>query len=164
MAFTLRCIESECLRLCVSGSELEELLDLLWRFVESKQLGEWEDKTRGCDCLTALVDEIDGMRPRIGESASWPEHLRRMVYDAYGRHGSIAVIERFMRTLKSEGLRRVLVPLRLDAMCSAVASVVGWYNEVRPHEALAAQLRVKCTTGACRRTGYLGSNLPPAIR
>jgi Integrase core domain len=62
-----------------------------------------------------------GVKPRFG---------------AIGRHGSIAVIERFMRTLKSEGPRRVLVPLRLDEMCSAVASVVGWYNEVRPHEAL----------------------------
>ena len=62
-----------------------------------------------------------GVKPRFG---------------AIGRHGSIAVIERFMRTLKSEGLRRVLVPLRLDEMCSAVASVVGWYNEVRPHEAV----------------------------
>ena len=43
--------------------------------------------------------ERHGVQPRFG---------------AIGRYGSIAVIERFMRTLKSEGLRRVLVPLRLD--------------------------------------------------
>ena len=82
MAFALRCIESECNRLCVFDDELVEILDLLWLFVESKQLGEWEDKTRGCDSLMALVDEIDGMAPRTGQAA-WPEHLRRMVYDAY---------------------------------------------------------------------------------
>jgi integrase-like protein len=41
-----------------------------------------------------------------------------------------------MRTLKSEGLRQILVPLRLDAMCAAVASIVRWYNDLRPHEAL----------------------------
>jgi transposase InsO family protein len=63
----------------------------------------------------------NGVKPRFG---------------AVGRHGSIAVIERFMRTLKSEGLRQILVPLRLDAMCSAVASIVRWYNDLRPHEAL----------------------------
>jgi transposase InsO family protein len=68
---------------------------------------------------------------------SWcARHGVKPRFGAIGRHGSIAVIERFMRTLKSEGLRRVLVPLRLDAMCSAVASIVRWYNDVRPHEAL----------------------------
>ena len=33
-------------------------------------------------------------------------------FGAVGQYGSIAVIERFIRTLKDEGLRRILVPLR----------------------------------------------------
>ena len=41
-----------------------------------------------------------------------------------------------MRTLKSEALRKIIVPLRLDSMCSAVGLAVSWYNEHRPHEAL----------------------------
>ena len=65
--------------------------------------------------------ERNGVKPRFG---------------AIGRYGSIAIIERFMRTLKSEGLRRVLVPLRLDAMCACTARYIDWYNECRPHQAL----------------------------
>ena len=57
-------------------------------------------------------------------------------FGAVGRYGSIAVLERFMRTLKSEALRKFIVPLRLDSMCSVVGLAVSWYNEHRPHEAL----------------------------
>jgi transposase InsO family protein len=39
-----------------------------------------------------------GIKPRFG---------------AIGQYGSIAVIERFVRTLKEEGFRRILVPLNL---------------------------------------------------
>ena len=38
-----------------------------------------------------------GIRPRFG---------------AAGKHGSIAVVERFIRTMKDEGIRRILVPHR----------------------------------------------------
>jgi hypothetical protein len=38
-----------------------------------------------------------GIRPRFG---------------AVGKHGSIAVIERFVRSMKEEGMRRLLIPLR----------------------------------------------------
>ena len=63
-----------------------------------------------------------GVKPRFG---------------AVGRYGSIAVIERFMRTLKSEGLRRILVPLGLSEMRQATSAFIRWYNECRPHSSLA---------------------------
>jgi len=62
-----------------------------------------------------------GVRPRVG---------------AVGKYGSIAVVERFMRSLKSECTRRILVPLRLDTMRCELAFYVDWYNEHRPSQAL----------------------------
>ncbi len=59
-----------------------------------------------------------GIRPRFG---------------AIGKHGSIAIVERFIRSMKSECVRRILVPLRLDAMRREIASYATWYNEYRPH-------------------------------
>ena len=41
------------------------------------------------------------------------EHEVTPRFGAVGQHGSIALIERFIRTLKSEGLRRILLPLRV---------------------------------------------------
>jgi putative transposase len=61
-----------------------------------------------------------GIRPRFG---------------AVGQHGSIAVVERLIRTLK-EGIRRIVVPLRRDEMRQELLSLVEWYNEFRPHMTL----------------------------
>lgn len=60
----------------------------------------------------------------------------RLRYGAVGEQGSIAVLERFMRSMKSECTRHILVPLRLDAMREELACYVIWYNEHRPHQAL----------------------------
>jgi len=57
-------------------------------------------------------------------------------FGAVGKYGSIAVVERFMRSLKSECTRRILVPLRLDAMRRELTFYVHWYNQLRPSMAL----------------------------
>ena len=57
-------------------------------------------------------------------------------FGAIGKHGSIAVIERFIRSLKEEYLNRLLIPLRMDAMRQEVACYAHWYNEHRPHQSL----------------------------
>ena len=57
-------------------------------------------------------------------------------YGAVGEHGSIAIIERFIRSLKSECTRRISVPFRLDQMRDEVACYATWYNQHRPHTAL----------------------------
>ncbi len=62
-----------------------------------------------------------GIKPRFG---------------AVGKHGSIAVIERFIRTLKGEAMRRLLIPIRRDRFRRELQFFATWYNEHRPHSAL----------------------------
>jgi putative transposase len=57
-------------------------------------------------------------------------------YGAVGQHGAIAIVERFIRTLKG-GLRRlVLVPMGREAFRREINHFIDWYNESRPHTAL----------------------------
>ena len=62
-----------------------------------------------------------GIRPRFG---------------AVGRHGSIALIERFIRSMKEEGLRRMLLPLSRRNFRRELDLYTTWYNGRRPHTAL----------------------------
>jgi transposase InsO family protein len=62
-----------------------------------------------------------GIRPRFG---------------AVGKHGGIAVIERFVRSMKEEYLRRILLPLRETELRRELDLYVTWYNKHRPHTAL----------------------------
>jgi len=64
------------------------------------------------------------------------DHDVRARFGAVGRHGSIAVEERFIRTLKEEGLAHEIVPLRHTAFCASLARIEDWYNEVRPHPSM----------------------------
>jgi hypothetical protein len=60
-------------------------------------------------------------------------------FGAVGKKGSIAVIERFIRSLKRECLRVILVPLREQAILRELKLFADWYNEHRPHSALFGQ-------------------------
>ncbi len=56
-------------------------------------------------------------------------------FGAVGKHGSIAVVERFHRTVM-ELLRLITVP---EVQCQfelELGSIIDWYNEHRPHETL----------------------------
>jgi len=55
---------------------------------------------------------------------------------AVGKHGSIAVVERFIRSMKKEGLRRLLIPLCQITFLQQLWFYIAWYNEHRPHTAL----------------------------
>jgi transposase InsO family protein len=57
-------------------------------------------------------------------------------FGAIGQHGSIAVVERFILSLKNECTRRIIVPLRLAAFQIELTNYSRWYNEVRPHQCL----------------------------
>lgn len=57
-------------------------------------------------------------------------------YGAVGKHGSIAVVERFIRTMKDEATRRIVVPLRRARLQGELTSFVAWYKEHRPHTTL----------------------------
>jgi len=68
-----------------------------------------------------------------------------------------AVIERFVRTLKDEGLRRVLVPLNHRKMRDEVSAIIGWYNTHRPHSWLGGctpEERYRWISSACRRPRF----------
>jgi len=55
-------------------------------------------------------------------------------FDAVGKYGSLAVIERCVRTLKTECTRRlILVPYRLANFRQELALYCSWYNAHRPH-------------------------------
>jgi hypothetical protein len=56
-------------------------------------------------------------------------------FGAVGQHGSIAVVERFIRTLKTECTRRLfLMPMRKEAFRHELSGYAVWYNQHRPHE------------------------------
>jgi transposase InsO family protein len=65
--------------------------------------------------------EICGIRPRFG---------------AIGQHGSIAICERFIRTIKQECARRIVIPLATKAFEQELLMYALWYNEHRPHQSL----------------------------
>ena len=57
-------------------------------------------------------------------------------FGAIGQHGSIAVVERFILSLKNECTRRILVPLRIGAFREELFAYCRWFNEVLPHQSL----------------------------
>jgi transposase InsO family protein len=73
-----------------------------------------------------------GIRPRFG---------------AVGKYGSIATVERFIRALKGECTRRILVPLLLDGMRREISLYVGWYNGHRPNQALGGRTPLEAYHG-----------------
>ena len=66
-------------------------------------------------------------------------HGIRRRFGAVGKYGSIAVVERFIRTLKSECTRRILVPYRLADFQRELSWFLAWYNAERPHSGLGAR-------------------------
>jgi transposase InsO family protein len=57
-------------------------------------------------------------------------------FGAIGKYGSIAVIERLMRTIKSECTRKLLVSYRHDDVRRELGHFTKWYNQYRPHAGL----------------------------
>ena len=57
-------------------------------------------------------------------------------FGAVGQHGSIALIERFILTLKNESLRIILVPLRMAAFHRELTYFADWFDKSPPHSSL----------------------------
>ncbi len=57
-------------------------------------------------------------------------------FGAVGQHGSIALIERFILSLKNECTRIILVPLCIDEFPQKLRFYASWYNRNRPHSSL----------------------------
>jgi putative transposase len=70
---------------------------------------------------------------------NWCRHRGiRQRFGAVQKYGSISVIERLMRTMKSAALRRILVPIDRKAFFREVGLFVRWYDGQRPHSSLQA--------------------------
>ena len=73
-----------------------------------------------CDTFKGWCDD-QGITPRFG---------------AVGQHGSIALIERFILSLKNECTRVIFVPLRSETFHRELALLANWFNRARPHSSL----------------------------
>jgi putative transposase len=60
-------------------------------------------------------------------------------FGAIGQHGSIAVVERLILTLKQGIAWLLLVPLRREALRRELLEMTAWYNTERPHMSLNGQ-------------------------
>jgi transposase InsO family protein len=101
--------------------------------------------------VTAALDRImsaENVRPKhliVDQGSEFKcEHFEndwckarniRPRFGAVGQHGSIAVVERFHRTMK-DILRRIVIPEDQADFEREVGLVIEWYNEHRPHETL----------------------------
>ena len=54
-------------------------------------------------------------------------------FGAVGQHGSIALVERFILSLKNECTRRILMTLRKSVFSRELGWFADWFNEYRPH-------------------------------
>jgi very-short-patch-repair endonuclease len=72
-------------------------------------------------------------------------------FGGIGQHGSIAVVERSIRTLKSEGLRRFLLPLRREVMQAESSSSSAGTTQHGHTLVLLVQLRLRCATASSQR-------------
>ena len=66
-------------------------------------------------------------------------HRVQQRFGAIGKYGSLAVIERFIRSMKNECTRAILVPFSTAAFERELQHYLTWFNENRPHEWLGAR-------------------------
>jgi transposase InsO family protein len=101
--------------------------------------------------VTAALDRImsaEQMRPKhliVDQGSEFKcEHFEHVWckaldilprFGAVGKHGSIAVVERFHRTLR-ELLRLTTIPENQTEFEHELELIIDWYNEHRPHETL----------------------------
>ncbi len=83
-----------------------------------------------------IVCDRDGVFDCPGFRDWCERHGIKPRYGAVGRHGSLAVIERLIRTVKDECTRRIMVPLRVEKVRAELDAFFRWYNGQRPHMAL----------------------------
>ena len=58
-----------------------------------------------------------------------------MIYRAIAL-GSIALVERFILTMKQVLAQLPLIPLRRESFRNELTMIIQWYNEHRPHDSL----------------------------
>jgi hypothetical protein len=69
----------------------------------------------------------------------WREVAQRSPKCRERQHGSIAIVERFILSLKTECVSRILVSFRRDETRTELNLYLDWYNDARPHMSLASK-------------------------
>jgi transposase InsO family protein len=90
-----------------------------------------------------------GVRPRFG---------------AVGQHGSIAVVERFIRSMKHEAFARILVPMSLRLLARELDAYLVWYHEHRPHQGVGGRTPRDVLDAAGRSVTSRRQRAPPKRR
>jgi hypothetical protein len=87
----------------------------------------------GCDPAHLITDQ--GAQFTADHFRHWCRRrgIRRRC-GAVGRYGSIAVVERFIRSMKHECTRVILGPWRSTTLERELGGYVAWFNGDRPHE------------------------------
>ena len=119
--FSRKCILSKGFRKAPSTKAITETLDLAIAL---------------CGKAPKYIISDQGSQFRENYELWCDSHRIKPRFGALGQHGSIAVLERFNRTLKDELIRRILVPLRLSDFNEELIRYVIWYNGHRPHQYL----------------------------
>ena len=96
---------------------------------------------RVCRVLRSRPDHLvtdHGAQFTAGDFAAWCRRrgIRRR-FRAIGKYGSLAVVERFIRSMKAECARAILVPFRRAELEGELLAYIAWFNGDRPHAFLA---------------------------
>jgi hypothetical protein len=96
-----------------------------------------------------------------------PRPVTRPRFGALGKHGSLAVLERAIRTVK-EGLRRIIVPTKREAMRTELFFILDWYNHnaspAHPNEALLAEPEAMLVINAAKTILHYLDNKLTAVK
>lgn len=96
-----------------------------------RRVGRWPDHLIADRGPQFTSDELQDWCKRHGIGLRW---------GAIGQHGSIAVVERFIRTLKNDCTRLLtVVPLGPNAFARELDHFADWYNAERPHSRFGAR-------------------------
>ena len=85
-------------------------------------------------------------------------------YGAIGQSASIAIVERFIRSMKQECTRRLLVSASMAAMRHELELYATWYNVERPHMALDGNAPLEIWKGRVRRRRPFASKVVVVVR
>jgi transposase InsO family protein len=98
-----------------------------------------------------------------GEYRAWcKSHGVKPRFGAVGKHGSIALIERFIRSMKDECFRTTVVPLSVALVEQELKLWLVWYHEHRPHQGLAGKTPLEMRARRAKR--HPGLKRAPARR
>jgi len=114
---------------------------------------------RRASCWPGHLIADHGPQFTSNEIQDWcKRHGIGLRWGAIGKYGSIAVVERFIRSLKNECARLLtVVPLAPAAFARELDHSVDWYNAERPHSRFGARTPDEVYFNrfpACRRPRY----------